>query len=82
VWEGVPLDMPLHSLPIPTLLAETEALVRVTASSICGSDLRIYCGLYGSLGVLWTVGCEGMGYVLELGEAVAHMDVSDYVVFP
>ncbi|KAK7424415.1 hypothetical protein QQX98_000380 [Neonectria punicea] len=73
VWEGVPFEMPIRSIPIPSLLAETDALVRVTASAICGSDLHIYRGLYGSPDVPWTVGHEGMGYVLEIDEAVAHV---------
>ncbi|KAL2669934.1 hypothetical protein Neosp_015100 [[Neocosmospora] mangrovei] len=82
VWEGVPFEIPIRSLPIPTLLAETDALVRITASAICGSDLHIYRGLYGSPEVPWTMGHEGMGYVLEVGEAVAHVEVGNYVVIP
>lgn len=78
VWEGMPFEMPIRSLPIPTLLAETDALIRVTASAICGSDLHIYRGLYGSPEAPWTMGHEGMGYVLQVGEAVSHVEVGDY----
>ncbi|KAJ3519970.1 hypothetical protein NM208_g13915 [Fusarium decemcellulare] len=82
VWEGIPFEMPIRSLPVPTILAETDALIRITASAICGSDLHIYRGLYGSPEVPWTMGHEGMGYVLGIGEAVAHVEVGDYVVIP
>ncbi|KAF4454981.1 alcohol dehydrogenase -like domain-containing [Fusarium albosuccineum] len=81
-WEGISFEMPTRSLPVPTTLCEADALIRITASAICGSDLQIYRGLYGSPEVPWTMGHEGMGYVLEVGEAVAHVEVGDYVVIP
>ncbi|KAM0200596.1 hypothetical protein ACHAPA_010738 [Fusarium lateritium] len=82
VWEGVPFQMPVRDIPIPQLLSDNDALIRVTASAICGSDLHIYRGIYGSPEVPWTVGHEGMGYVLEVGDAVSHVEVGDYVVIP
>lgn len=48
VWEGISFEMLVRSLPIPNIQVGTDALVRVTASAICGSDLHF---IVASMGV-------------------------------
>ncbi|EKG14441.1 Alcohol dehydrogenase superfamily zinc-containing [Macrophomina phaseolina MS6] len=81
VYSGVPYEMAVMDLPLPTILNETDAIVRITTSAICGSDLHIYRGVSGGTPP-WTVGHEAMGYISEIGSAVTSLSVGDYVVIP
>ncbi|KAJ4258743.1 hypothetical protein NW762_007830 [Fusarium torreyae] len=82
LWEGVPFQMNVATVPVPTLREPTDALVRISASALCGTDLHTYRGLFGSPDVPWIMGHEGMGYVQEVGDAVNVVSVGDLVVVP
>lgn len=65
---------------MPTIQSPTDAIVRVTAAGICGTDLHTYRGHYGSQTPPWPMGHEAMGQILEVGEAVSSLQVGDPVV--
>lgn len=81
VYSGVPFEMAVQDLPMPTILNETDAVVRITTSALCGSDLHIYRGVSGG-SPPWTMGHEALGYIAELGSAVSSLSVGDYVIIP
>ncbi|KAL1849868.1 hypothetical protein Daus18300_013125 [Diaporthe australafricana] len=62
------------------MLDAQDAIVRVTTAAICGSDLHIYHGILGSTEVLWAMGHEAMGIVVETGSAVTSVKEGDHVV--
>ena len=64
-----PKRVSYESVPDPTLTQPGDAIVRVTATSICGSDLHIYNGLFPQLKPL-VLGHEFMGVVEEVGTGV------------
>jgi threonine dehydrogenase-like Zn-dependent dehydrogenase len=76
-----PRDIRIQEIPDPKLLFPTDALLRITYSCICGSDLWYYRGLAvkasGS-----RVGHELLGIVREVGTEVKHIKVGDTVVAP
>jgi 2-desacetyl-2-hydroxyethyl bacteriochlorophyllide A dehydrogenase len=63
----------------PTLRAPDEALVRIRATGICGSDLHIYHGRI-EIEAGFTIGHEYVAEVLEVGQAVCELAVGDRVV--
>jgi len=65
--------------PMPVLQNATDAIVRVTASAICGSDLHFYH--QGSEQPM-PIGHEAIGYIESIGDAVQSLQVGDYVVIP
>lgn len=82
LYNATPYQITIAPLPLPTLQSPTDALVRITTSAICGSDLHIYHGLQGGPAPPWVMGHEAMGYVAEVGEGVSALSVGDYVVVP
>lgn len=80
IWSGDPYHMSVQSIPRPTLKAPTDALVRVTTASICGSDLHTYHGILGGSDVPYPMGHEAMGIVAEVGTQVKNFKVGDRVV--
>ncbi|MFM9937366.1 MAG: alcohol dehydrogenase family protein [Novosphingobium sp.] len=66
--------------PAPQSLA--DAVVKVTACSICGSDLHIYHGHGFSEDIGFCVGHEAVGEVVEVGSAVQRLKVGDKVMIP
>jgi threonine dehydrogenase-like Zn-dependent dehydrogenase len=76
-----PGDIRLEERPRPTLEAPTEALVRVVASCVCGSDLWPYRG-ENQIDVGSPIGHEMVGVVEEVGRAVRDFAVGDFVIAP
>lgn len=68
--------------PEPEILHPRDAIVRVTRSCICGSDLHLYHGLVPDTRVGMTFGHEFTGVVEELGSAVTNLKVGDHVLVP
>ena len=68
--------------PEPEILHPNDAIVRVTRSCICGSDLHIYHGLVPDTRVGTTFGHEFIGVVEEVGESVQKLKVGDHVLVP
>lgn len=76
-----PRDIRLDEVPDPQIKEPTDALIRVTHSCICGSDLWPYRGIAPRDGVV-RIGHEYVGVVEEVGSAVAALKVGDRVVAP
>ncbi|WP_220815104.1 zinc-dependent alcohol dehydrogenase [Pseudomonas paralcaligenes] len=75
-------DIRLDDVPEPTLQAPTDAIVRITASAICGTDLHFVRGTVSGMAKGTILGHEGVGIVEALGEDVRNLQVGDRVVIP
>ncbi|KAF1832696.1 GroES-like protein [Decorospora gaudefroyi] len=82
VWNGIPYQVTIKSVPKPRLQTSEDVVVRLTSAAICGSDLHIYRGINGSATPPWVLGHEGVGIVQEVGEAVQNVKPGDRVVVP
>jgi threonine dehydrogenase-like Zn-dependent dehydrogenase len=72
----------VEDVPEPRILNAHDAIVRVTSTAICGSDLHLYNGLVPSMERGDILGHEFMGEVVEIGPAVRNLRVGDRVVVP
>jgi threonine dehydrogenase-like Zn-dependent dehydrogenase len=72
----------VETVPDPTLLTDRDAIVRITSTAICGSDLHLYDGYVPSMTRGDILGHEFMGEVVELGRGVDNLSVGDRVVVP
>lgn len=75
-------DIRVEERPRPRVLTETDAVVRVTATCVCGSDLWGYRGLAPLTGGPRPIGHEFVGVVDEVGDAVSTISVGDFVISP
>ena len=80
-WQGN-LDVQVTDVPDPVLEQPTDAIVKVTSTAICGSDLHLYGVLGPYLKPGDVLGHEAMGVVEEVGSDVANLAVGDRVVVP
>jgi threonine dehydrogenase-like Zn-dependent dehydrogenase len=80
-WHGK-RDVRVEEVPDPTIEQPTDAIVKITSSAICGSDLHLYevLGPYMTPGDV--LGHEPMGVVEEVGSEVTHVQPGDRVVVP
>jgi hypothetical protein len=69
-------------VPDPTIQNPRDAIVRITSTAICGSDLHLYNGLVPTMEKGDILGHEFMGEVVEVGGAVHNLAVGDRVVVP
>ena len=81
VWRGVG-DIRLEDVPDPKIQEPTDAIVRLTASAICGTDLHMIRGTFTGMEEGTILGHEGVGVVEELGADVRNLNVGDRVVIP
>jgi threonine dehydrogenase-like Zn-dependent dehydrogenase len=72
----------VEDVPEPKILNARDAIVRVTSTAICGSDLHIYDGYIPSMEKGDVLGHEFMGEVMEVGPGVKNLKVGDRVVVP
>lgn len=75
-------DIRLEDVPEPTLQAPTDAIIRLTASAICGTDLHFVRGSVSGMVKGTILGHEGVGIVEALGDDVRNLQVGDRVVVP
>ena len=75
-------DIRHEAMDDPVLLSERDAIVKMDACSICGSDLHIYHGHGFSDDKGFCVGHEAVGEVVEVGRAVSRVRVGDKVMMP
>jgi len=80
-WHGTH-DVRIDSVPDPKILEPRDAIVQVTATAICGSDLHIYGGIVPTLESGDVLGHEFMGRIVEVGRLVSNLRVGDRVVVP
>ncbi|MCG7309619.1 zinc-dependent alcohol dehydrogenase [Brachybacterium sp. ACRRE] len=80
-WQA-PGRVSVETVPDPVIEQDADAIVRITSTAICGSDLHLYdvLGPYMSRGDV--IGHEPMGVVVETGKDVTHVGVGDRVVVP
>ncbi|MCU1393184.1 MAG: Alcohol dehydrogenase GroES domain protein [Ilumatobacteraceae bacterium] len=81
VWQGRH-EVSVETVPDPTIQSPTDAIIRVTSSGLCGSDLHLYEVLAPFMTPGDILGHEPMGVVEALGSAVTNIAVGDRVVIP
>ncbi len=72
----------VEEVPDPQILNPRDAIVRITSTAICGSDLHLYDGFIPSMQKGDILGHEFMGEVVELGSDVKNLQVGDRVAVP
>ncbi|WP_288865904.1 zinc-dependent alcohol dehydrogenase [uncultured Corynebacterium sp.] len=72
----------VEEVPDPKIIEPTDAIIRVTSSAICGSDLHLYEVLVPFMDKGDVIGHEPMGIVEEVGSAVTNLKPGDRVVIP
>src|SRR3954463_15584271 len=72
----------VEEVPDPKILNSHDAIVRVTSTAICGSDLHLYNGFVPTMERGDVLGHEFMGEVVEVGPSVRKLKVGDRVVVP
>jgi threonine dehydrogenase-like Zn-dependent dehydrogenase len=80
-WQGK-RDVQIEEVPDPKIEEPTDAIVRITSSGICGSDLHLYEVLGPFLDKGDVLGHEPMGIVEEVGPEVSQLAPGDRVVMP
>jgi threonine dehydrogenase-like Zn-dependent dehydrogenase len=80
-WHGK-RDVRVEEVPDPRIEQPTDAVVRITSTAICGSDLHLYEVLGPFLSPGDVLGHEPMGIVEEVGPEVTHIKPGDRVVVP
>jgi threonine dehydrogenase-like Zn-dependent dehydrogenase len=74
--------MSVEQVPDPKILNSRDAIVKITSTAICGSDLHLYNGFVPSMQQGDIVGHEFMGEVMEVGKDVKNLKTGDRVVVP
>jgi threonine dehydrogenase-like Zn-dependent dehydrogenase len=80
-WHGVG-DMRVDRVPDPELVNPRDAILRITSTAICGSDLHLYDGKVPSMMKGDILGHEFMGIVEEVGPGVKNLRRGDRVIVP
>ena len=75
-------DVHVDTVPDPKILNQRDAIVRVSSTAICGSDLHLYNGYVLTVEKGDIFGHEFMGEVVEVGSEVNNLRVGDRVVVP
>ena len=80
-WQGTK-SLQVEEVPDPRILNSRDAIVRITSTAVCGSDLHLYNGFIPTMKRGDVLGHEFMGEVVELGPGVKNLEVGDRVVVP
>ncbi|HSN87626.1 MAG TPA: alcohol dehydrogenase catalytic domain-containing protein, partial [Thermoanaerobaculia bacterium] len=80
-WNGKS-DVRVETVPDPEIINARDAIVRITSTAICGSDLHLYNGFIPTMKKGDIIGHEFMGEVVELGQGVKNLNVGDRVIVP
>jgi len=79
VWQGIG-EIAVEEVPDPKIEQPTDAIVRLTASAICGTDLHFIRGTMPGMKPGTILGHEGVGVVEQLGDGVRNFNLGDRVV--
>jgi threonine dehydrogenase-like Zn-dependent dehydrogenase len=80
-WYGKQ-DIRVETVPDPEILNPRDAIVRITLTAICGSDLHLYNGFIPGMHEGDILGHEFMGEVVDIGKEVRNLKIGDRVVVP
>src|SRR5919199_994861 len=80
-WMGK-FRVSVEEVPDPKILNTRDAIVRITSTAICGSDLHLYNGFVPSMERGDILGHEFMGEVVDVGKGVKNLKRGDRVVVP
>jgi threonine dehydrogenase-like Zn-dependent dehydrogenase len=75
-------DVRVENVPEPKILNPRDAIIKVTTTCICGSDLHLYDGVIPTMMEGDILGHEFMGEVVEVGSGITHLQRGDRVVVP
>ena len=75
-------DMRVMDVPDPKILNDRDAIIKITTTAICGSDLHLYNGYIPTMEEGDILGHEFMGEVVEVGKEVKNLQKGDRVVVP
>jgi threonine dehydrogenase-like Zn-dependent dehydrogenase len=80
-WNGTK-TVTVEDVPDPEIINESDAIIKVSSTAICGSDLHLYDGFVPTMKRGDILGHEFMGEVVEVGDDVQNLKVGDRVVVP
>lgn len=80
-WNGIN-NVRVEEVPDPKLINPRDAIIKVSSTAICGSDLHLYDGYIPTMQKGDILGHEFMGEVMEVGSGVKNLNVGDRVVVP
>jgi threonine dehydrogenase-like Zn-dependent dehydrogenase len=80
-WRGKK-DVAVERVPDPKIINPRDAIIKITTTAICGSDLHLYDGYIPTMKAGDILGHEFMGEVVETGPAVMNLKKGDRVVVP
>ncbi len=80
-WHGTN-DVRVDTVPDPQILHPRDAVIKITSTAICGSDLHLLDGYQPTMEAGDILGHENMGEVVELGSDVSNLKIGDKVVVP
>jgi threonine dehydrogenase-like Zn-dependent dehydrogenase len=80
-WHGAK-DVRVDNVPDPKILNPRDAIIKITSTAICGSDLHLYDGFIPTMQSGDILGHEFMGEVVEVGNRVNNLKIGDRVVVP
>src|ERR1700761_6799187 len=75
-------DVRVETVPDPKILNPRDAIIQITTTAICGSDLHLYDGYIPTMKAGDILGHEFMGRVVEKGTEVRNVEIGDRVVVP
>jgi len=80
-WEGK-RKVRVEDVPDPQIINSQDAIIKITSTAICGSDLHLFNGFIPTMEKGDILGHEFMGEVVETGRSVKNLKVGDRVVVP
>lgn len=80
-WQGSN-EVRVENVPEPKIINSRDAILKITSTAICGSDLHIYSGKIPTMESGDILGHEFMGEVVEVGSQIQNLQVGDRVVVP
>src|ERR1700712_1266980 len=75
-------DVRVETVPDPKIINTGDAIIKITSTAICGSDLHLYDALVPTLAPGDILGHEFMGEVVETGKDVKNLKTGDRVIVP